>query len=624
MPQHKVSVIILSRNERHELLDATIAGVLRTTGERPHEILVIDDGSDVPVHCAESGVTLLRFPEAIGIARAYRTGGLLATGDVLVWLDAHMSFSPGWMEQLLRHVDSGALLCSAFWKYDLSVCHCYGADFEWHASRSSPQRYPGFAVRHRTRPESSGAIEVPMAIGGCYMMLRRSYEELGGFCPLFRVRGCNEQDLSARAWICGAGVRCVTEARVGHLWRPHFPYPVQFEHLEFNQLALVRTVFEEETARLLEKCFKPYPAQIQQWSAETDFASWRKITQARRHMSDADFFARFAPPLGSFVAERARLHSSGPAVCCASQHRISFVVTARDEPQPVLESTIEGLLQTSEGLRREVIVVDDGSVVPVKLDRADVRIFRNSIPMGVTPSRRSGASLANGDVLVWLDAHMSFAPDWLEQMLTHVESGALLCAAWWDYQLTHPICWGAEFLWCNERDWKAGRSPGFSFRHCTEFRGTGAIEVPMVMGACYMMLRRNYELCGGYSPFFRVWGKSEQDISARAWIAGFGVKCITSAHVGHLTRPQFPYPVKWADIEFNQMAMVRSVFEDSVSRAIEKLMQPLPAEVEVWLSQVDFGDWRRLIQACRKMRDAEFFERFVPSAPKGLIPLGTA
>src|SRR5438093_8742160 len=32
--------------------------------------------------------------------------------------------------------------------------------------------------------------------------------------------------------------------------------------------------------------------------------------------------------------------------------------------------------------------------------------------------------------LVWTDAHMRFAPDWLGHMLAHVDSGALLCAAW--------------------------------------------------------------------------------------------------------------------------------------------------------------------------------------------------
>ena len=299
-------------------------------------------------------------------------------------------------------------------------------------------------------------------------------------------------------------------------------------------------------------------------------------------------------------------------------HDISFIVTARDEQSPVLQGTVDGLIETSAGYHREVIVVDDGSEDPVALAGPHVTVLRNPAPIGVAQSRRLGGSLAGGGVLVWVDAHMRFAPDWIEKMLAHVDSGALLCASWWDYELTRAICWGAEFTWCGERNYHAGKTPGFGFRHLTRCPGDGAVEVPMVIGACYMVLRRSYHRFGGYSPYFRVWGKSEQDISARAWITGIGVRCVTGARVGHLTRSQFPYPVKWSDIEFNQAAMVRTAFEDPVARAIEALMQPLPPVVEGWLSAVDFSPWRRDVQSHRQIGDGEFMRRFVPDAPKCL------
>jgi len=140
-----------------------------------------------------------------------------------------------------------------------------------------------------------------------------------------------------------------------------------------------------------------------------------------------------------------------------------------------------------------------------------------------------------------------------------------------------------------------------------------------VIGACYMMLRESYERVGGFSPFFRVWGKADQDVSIRSWIAGLGVKCVTGARVGHLSRKKFPYPVRWEDIEFNQLAMVRTVFEEETVAAIEELLQALPADVQTWLSQVDLCEWRRLIQSRRQVRDAEFFRRFVPDAPECLM-----
>lgn len=296
------------------------------------------------------------------------------------------------------------------------------------------------------------------------------------------------------------------------------------------------------------------------------------------------------------------------------QRRISFIIAARDESPPVLQTTIDGLLATSSGHDREIIVVDDGSADPVNLVGEEILVLRNAKPVGVAQSRRYGASMATGDILVNTDAHMSFAPDWLEQMLAHVDSGALLCAAWWDYELTRPLCWGADFVWYAERDNKTGRIPGFGFRHRTQFPGDGAVEVPMVIGACYMTLRESYEKFGGFSPFFRIWGMQEPDISLRAWITGVGTKCVTGAKVGHLSRSRFLYPVSWPDIEFNQIVMVRTVFDEPTAQAIERMLQPQSAQVQEWLAQADFRERRKQIQSRRKISDEDFLRRFVPMA----------
>ena len=298
---------------------------------------------------------------------------------------------------------------------------------------------------------------------------------------------------------------------------------------------------------------------------------------------------------------------------------ISFAIVARDEPPSILEATVLGILETTAGYSREIVIVDDGSCIPVSLDLPEVRIVRNAAPKGTAQSRRYGLSMTGGEVLVSMDAHMSFAPDWLDRMLAHVESGALLCASWWDYELTRPLCWGADFAWCGERNYAAGQSPGLAFRHRTNHPGEGTVEVPMLIGACYMMLRESYDRIRGFSPFSRTWGKLEQDLSLRAWICGLGVKCVSDARVGHFSRVKFPYTVRWEDIEFNQVAIVRTVFEEPVAEVVEQLLQPLPSEVQTWLAQTDFREWRRAIQSKRRMSDADFFRRFVPNAPESVM-----
>jgi GT2 family glycosyltransferase len=295
-----VSIVITARDEDPELLAATLAGLRATASHIPHEIIVVDDGSRLPVRCPGYEVRLLRNEEPRGVSPSRRAGAGIAAGDVLVWIDAHMSFGEWWLEQMLVQLRPCSLLCSPFWSYDLRECHCWGADFVWSGSRDYwAQKYPGFGLIHRTAPPDRLLVEVPMIIGACYMIERDSYGRLGGFSPHFRIWGIDEQDISARAWMAGFRVCCATASRVGHLTRAAFPYPVQYEHLEFNQAVMLHSVFEPATIRRLAPCYEPLPTMVQDWLAATNLSSWRESIQRTRMISDDAFFRRFAPQLAA-------------------------------------------------------------------------------------------------------------------------------------------------------------------------------------------------------------------------------------------------------------------------------------------------------------------------------------
>ncbi len=299
---------------------------------------------------------------------------------------------------------------------------------------------------------------------------------------------------------------------------------------------------------------------------------------------------------------------------------VSFIITSRDEDPQILDATLAGLHSTTKHLATETIVVDDGSRVPVELSRGGVRVLRNDAPMGVSPARRLGAKTASGDVLVWLDAHMSFGEQWLEQMLVHASTDALLCSPFWNYELSYCHCWGADFVWNPVRDYYEQKVPGFTLLHRVEPPAGLAVEVPMIIGACYMMRREPYEWLGGFSPHFRIWGLDEQDMSTRAWIAGNGVRCVTHAKVGHLSRNAFPYPVQFEHLEFNQAVMFQTVFEPATVQRLEQHAYSRPAQVENWLAGTDLASWRCTVQRSRRITDAEFFARFVPDLAESNAP----
>lgn len=302
---------------------------------------------------------------------------------------------------------------------------------------------------------------------------------------------------------------------------------------------------------------------------------------------------------------------------------ISFVITSRDEDAGVLQRTVDGLRATSPAAEREIIVIDDGSLSPIGALGPHVHLVRNAEPVGVSRARRQAMTLTAGDVLVCLDAHMTFDKHWLTRMLDHVGSGALLCAAFCDYERTEVGCYGADFEWVGHRDYASGISPGFRPRHRRSDPGPGAHEVPMILGACYMLLRSSYETLGGFSPLFQVWGVDEQDLSARAWLAGLSVACVADARVGHMTRAVTPYQVAFDHIEYNQLAFLRSVFDHRTLDVLLPAFDPLPAPVPTWLAEADIAGWRAVVQGRRRRSDRDFFQhvcRELAGADEVMIP----
>ena len=95
--------------------------------------------------------------------------------------------------------------------------------------------------------------------------------------------------------------------RFDPFWRPAFPYPVHFEDLEFNQLAMIRSVFDDASVAILEASFHPIPSKVQQWLDAVDVPAWRETVQSARRVEDRDFFLRFLPEL---YRQRARLPES--------------------------------------------------------------------------------------------------------------------------------------------------------------------------------------------------------------------------------------------------------------------------------------------------------------------------
>ncbi|CAF1235950.1 unnamed protein product, partial [Rotaria sordida] len=118
------SVVIVFKNERWSPVLRTVYSVLnRSLKHLLKEVILVDDQSDIEEmgqrlddYCEEyfgDFVRILRAPARLGLIKAKNYGARNATGDVVVFLDAHCEANAGWLEPIVYRIQQKrtAILC---------------------------------------------------------------------------------------------------------------------------------------------------------------------------------------------------------------------------------------------------------------------------------------------------------------------------------------------------------------------------------------------------------------------------------------------------------------------------------------------------------------------------------
>ena len=177
------------------------------------EIILVDDQSELdelkqPLddYCAKhfgSIVKIYRAPRRLGLIAAKNYGGLRATGDVIVFLDAHIEANNGWLEPLLARIKEKptAILCPTIDSIDENTIgyHAGGGGgygiftwslfFNW---GSMPKR-----VRDKMKSHISPYPSPTMA-GGLLAASRKYFFDIGGYDDEMEVWGGENLELSFR------------------------------------------------------------------------------------------------------------------------------------------------------------------------------------------------------------------------------------------------------------------------------------------------------------------------------------------------------------------------------------------------------------------------------------------
>ena len=181
-----------------------------------------------------------------------------ATGEVLVYLDAHCEPTPGWLEPLLEPIAKNRTTVTAPSLDDINwqTLIYSGADTIWVIGGVNwlmnmlwapiPQREMERRQREDPYPVTANIRTATMA-GGLFAMDRLYFKELGEYDEGMGVWGGENMELSFRIWMCGGTMLFIPCSKVGHIFRPSHPYDFMGENIvSKNYVRAARVWFDDE------------------------------------------------------------------------------------------------------------------------------------------------------------------------------------------------------------------------------------------------------------------------------------------------------------------------------------------------------------------------------------------
>lgn len=294
------------------------------------------------------------------------------------------------------------------------------------------------------------------------------------------------------------------------------------------------------------------------------------------------------------------------------QGHFTVVVPTLNEGS-LLTMTIENILSHTTYPNYEIIVVDDGSTdgscaTLAALDPR-VRVIRSE-GLGVARARNLGAALAQGEYVVFLDAHCRVSSDWLRGLAVALGPADVGVAGPCFTRLHEPEPRGCGMIWSD-----AHLDPTW-FEPVPTRR---PYAVPLTTGACQAFRLATFTALGHYEEGFTRWGFEDVEICLRAWLLGYRVVVNPTVIVAHYFRESRGYEVEDVAIMSNFLRMIHLHFSPPRIRRVLRTLgnSPLVAEGLDRLYRSNIFDARATLLAARVQSDDWFFQ-YVNCTPNAI------
>lgn len=158
--------------------------------------------------------------------------------------------------------------------------------------------------------------------------------------------------------------------------------------------------------------------------------------------------------------------------------------------------------------------------------------------------KNTGADVATGDVLFFLDAHCEVTDGWLEPLLATInQDETTLVVPIIDILENNP-----NLTYVGAALMRGGiKVPDWSFDWLALPKGASTENVyrpynsPTMAGGLFAIARSWWEKLGKYDGGMRVWGTENVELSVRVWTCGGSLQVVPCSRVGHIFRSSQPY-----------------------------------------------------------------------------------
>jgi len=244
-----ITVVMPFHNEGEEP-QRTLQSLFDNTPEGSFNVIAIDDKSDSSHNGALKSfprVTVIRNLVRRGVDASRTLGAYRAVTKYLIFIDAHMRFSKGWLDAYLRELE----------KDDRNVVYCKSKniayDYETPVVNTStkPKHGCDFSLFKDNRvlwikwiedKPKEAVTETRGLMGANYAMTRDFFIQMRGLEGL-REYGMSEEFLALKTLWFGGRIIYIDNVTISHLYRDYPVYRTDKTNYYYNKLFIIRTMF---------------------------------------------------------------------------------------------------------------------------------------------------------------------------------------------------------------------------------------------------------------------------------------------------------------------------------------------------------------------------------------------